>query len=356
MSDSHQADPAAAAASPEEVTLEDRPARVEFVVEQNYAGWTLAEYVSARLKRPPERSRLLKLLRGKALVHEEREPLLPETRIWPGLRFALRRRFPGDEGEPPPIPVLFEDEALLVVDKPAGLAVHPTARYFKSTLTWALNERHRDAAGNKPDPAHRLDRETSGVTVCGRTPPDTRALKAGFAARRVEKRYLALVEGSPEKESFEIALPLAVGTERIKVKMRIDPAGAESLTICSVLARYHTSTGDPLALICCEPRTGRQHQLRVHLAAAGHPIVGDKLYGPDENIFLKLAESGGKPAPAGSFDPLLSEEETSALRLWRQALHASELWLEHPRSGARMHFEAPLPPDMATLIATLRRA
>ena len=340
---------------PEDTTLDERPARVEFEVEQNYAGWTLADYVSAKLKRPPERSRLLKLLRGKALVHEEPAPLTPETRVWPGLRFALRRRFPGDEGEPPPIPVLFEDEALLVVDKPAGLAVHPTARYFKSTLTWALTERHRDAQGNKPDPAHRLDRETSGVTVCGRTPPDTRALKAAFAARRVEKRYLALVEGAPARDAFEIALPLAVGTERIKVKMRVDPAGAASLTCCSVVARYHASTGEPLALIACEPKTGRQHQLRVHLASIGHPIVGDKLYGTDEGIFLRLAESGGKPAPVNQFDPLITEAERRALRLWRQALHASELWLDHPRTGARMRFEAPLPADLAGLIASLSR-
>jgi len=354
VSDRHQA--AGAASGPGPFELEDRPSRVEFVVEENYAGWTLADYVAQKLKRPPERQRLLRLLRGKALVHGEPTPLLPETRVWPGLAFALRRRFPGDEGEPPPIPVVHQDDALLVVDKPAGLALHPTARYFRSTLTWALAERHRNQEGQKPDPAHRLDRETSGLVACGRTPRDTRALKAAFAARLVDKAYLALCEGAPPGEAFEIDRPLSVGTERIKVKVRVDPEGAPSLTSCSVLARYHDDTGAPLALIRCVPRTGRQHQLRAHLASIGCPLVGDKLYGPDQAIFLKLAESGGAPAPLGTFDALLDARERTRLRLWRHALHASELTVPHPRSGQRARFSIPLPQDIAALISTLTPA
>src|SRR5439155_516128 len=134
-------------------------ALIHYEVEPSYAGWTLAAYVAEKLKRPLPPERLERLLRGRSLVHGEAE-LLPETRIWAGLRFALRKRSPGDSGEPPQIPILHEDEALLVVDKPAGLALHPTARYDVSTLTWALAERHRNANGEKPDPAHRLDRET----------------------------------------------------------------------------------------------------------------------------------------------------------------------------------------------------
>jgi 23S rRNA pseudouridine1911/1915/1917 synthase len=269
--------------------------------------------------------------------------------VWPGLRFALRKRSPGDSGEPPDLRVVYEDEALLVVDKPAGLALHPTARYHVTTLTWALAQRHRNAQGDKPDPAHRLDRETSGLVACGRTPLHTSRLKAAFAARQVEKAYLAVVEGSPPADRFDIDLPLVVGGGRVKVKARVDPAGAQSLTCCEVVRRYQGAT-----LLRCVPRTGRQHQIRAHLKAAGFPLVGDKLYGPSEEIFLRLAESGGSPAPAGTFDELITRAEARSLRLWRQALHASELVVPHPVSGEMLRFESPLPGDIAALLATFR--
>src|SRR6266849_6178632 len=239
-------------------------ALVHFEVEPNYAGWTLAEYVAEKLKRPLAPARLDRLLRGRALVHQEPQ-LLPETRVWPGLRFALRKRSPGDEGEPPAVPVVYQDDALLVVDKPAGLALHPTARYHVSTLTRALETRHRNASGEKPDPAHRLDRETSGLVACGRGTLHTRALKAAFAARQVEKAYLALCEGDPPGE-FQVDVPLSVGTKRIKVKAWPDPQGMPAVTTFRVLVRYRDSQGQALSLLRCEPRTGRQ-QLIATLTA-----------------------------------------------------------------------------------------
>ena len=328
---------------------------VEFIVEANYAGWTLAEYVSEKLQRL-DKIRLDRMLRSRALVHAELAPLLPETLVWPGLRFALRKRSPGDEGEPPEIPVIYQDAALLIVDKPAYLALHPTARYHLTTLTHALATRHRDAEGNKPDPAHRLDRETSGLVACGRAPWATKRLKAAFAARQVDKTYLALCEGAAAQDAFAIELPLAVGTERIKVKVRVCDEGALAATDCAVVARLRDAAGAQLTLIRCVPRTGRQHQLRAHLAAVGLPIVGDKLYGVDEGIFLRLAESNAGPAKAGSFDPLITAEERSALRLPRHALHAETLIVPHPETSARMRFVAPLPADLAALLATLQPA
>lgn len=322
-------------------------ALIHFQVEPNYAGWTLAEYVAEKLKRPLSPDRLERLLRGRSLVHEEPE-LLPETRIWSGLRFALRQRSPGDQGEPPEIPVVYEDDSLLVVDKPAGLALHPTARYHVTTLTYALETRHRNAAGDKPDPAHRLDRETSGLVACGRSSFCTRRLKAAFAARQVEKAYLALVEGEPSKEQFEIDHPLRVGGGRVKVKVHVDPAGAPARTTCEVVRRFRG-----LSLLRCVPQTGRQHQIRAHLQAAGFPLVGDKLYGPSEEIFLRLAESDGTPAAAGTFDDLITPEERTRLRFWRQALHASELVVPHPVTGERMSFTAALPADFQGLVDSL---
>jgi 23S rRNA pseudouridine1911/1915/1917 synthase len=293
------------------------------------------------------------MLRSRALVHNERL-LLPETPVWPGLKFALRKRSPGDAGEPPPVPVVFEDDALLVLDKPAGLALHPTARYHVTTLTWALEKRHRNASGEKPDPAHRLDRETSGLVACGRNSYFTRQLKSAFASRAVEKAYLALVEGAPPQEQFEVEVPLVVGGGRVKVKVRVDPAGAPSHTHFEVVARYLDPAGKALAMLRCLPVTGRQHQIRAHLQAAGFPLVGDKLYGPSEEIFLRLAESGGSPPPPGMFDDLITPDERAALRLWRQALHAAELTLPHPATGERMRFQAAMPADIAALVATLR--
>ena len=321
---------------------------IHYEVESNYAGWTLAAYVAEKLKRPLPPERLDRLLRGRSLVHGEPE-LLPDTRVWAGLKFALRKRSPGDSGEPPRIAVVYEDDALLVVEKPAGLALHPTARYHVTTLTWALEQRHRNAKGEKPDPAHRLDRETSGLVACGRSPAHTRRLKAAFAARQVTKAYLAVVEGSPPEDRFDIDLPLVVGGGRVKVKVRVDPGGAPSLTSCEVVRRYQGFT-----LLRCVPRTGRQHQIRAHLLAAGFPLVGDKLYGPTEEIFLRLAESGGTPAPPGSFDRLITAAEAARLRLWRQALHASELVVPHPVSGERLRFQSPLPADIEALLSTLR--
>src|SRR5262249_34081821 len=160
------------------------------------------------------------------------------------------------------------------------------------------------------------------LVACGRTPYFTRRLKAAFAARQVSKAYLALVEGEPGRDRFEVDHPLTLGGSRVKVKMRVDPAGAPSVTVCEVVRRFRG-----LTLLRCVRRTGRQPQIRAPLLAAGFPLVGDKLYGPSEEIFLRLAESGGVPAPPGEFDDLITPEERLKLRLWRQALHASELVL-----------------------------
>jgi 23S rRNA pseudouridine1911/1915/1917 synthase len=333
--------------------VEQTAAVVEYVVEPNYAGWTLAAYVGEKIPRLLPHH-IERMLRGKALLAPEGVALGPETLVWAGLCFGLRKRAIGDTGEPAPLAVIHDDAALLIVDKPPYLAMHPTARYHLSTLTRALELHHRNAQGQKPDPAHRLDRDTSGLVACGRTPRDTTALKKAFADRLVEKSYLALVEGAPERDELLVDLPLLVGTERVKVKVRVAPEGAASVTACAVVARYRDGAGRAVTLLRCSPRTGRQHQLRAHLAAVGLPLLGDKLYGPDEGIFLRLVESGLGPAPAGEWDALITPEERVALRLPRHALHAEELSVPHPTSGERLRFHSPLPADLRAVIAALQ--
>jgi 23S rRNA pseudouridine1911/1915/1917 synthase len=248
------------------------------------------------------------------------------------MRFALLKEADPEPETPMVFGVVFDDAALLVVDKPAGLPVHPTARYAEHTFT-ALAKAAFPA--RKVDPAHRLDRETSGLLACGCAPKHTRALKASFAAGRVEKAYLALVLGDPGEDRFEVEAPLRLtGASGVKVRMHVDQAGLPSRTGFEVLGRRRAADGVPVALVACHPRTGRQHQIRAHLHHAGLHLVGDKIYGPDEMIFDRFTKRE------------LTEADHAVLRLPRQALHAWRLALPHPATGERMALESPLPEDL----------
>jgi RluA family pseudouridine synthase len=341
---------------------------LEYKVSQDAAGQRLDKFLRKRLESVPL-SHLYKLVRTKKVrVNGARTEIARLLEAGDVITVHGARDEKPAPAEKPAravkqdFKVIYEDDAILVCDKPAGLAIHPGTGLVGDTLVdqaRAYLERQglQLAEGEfKPSPAHRLDRETSGLVACGRGSIHTRALKAAFAARQVEKAYLALCEGEPPREDLHVDVPLSVGTERIKVKAHPDPNGLPAATVFRVLSRYRDGAGKPLALLRCEPRTGRQHQIRAHLLAAGFPLVGDKLYGPDEGIFFKLAESGGAPAPRGTFDDLITGEERRALRHFRQALHASELTLPHPVTGERLRFESPLPEDLRQLLSTLTPA
>jgi 23S rRNA pseudouridine1911/1915/1917 synthase len=229
--------------------------------------------------------------------------------------------------------VVYDDGALVVVDKPAGLPVHPTARYHLHTFTALARERF---PARKVDPAHRLDRETSGLLACGGAPEDTKRLKRAFAEGRVAKTYLALALGAPAADRFEVDAPLALtGASAVRVRMHVHGGGQPSATEFEVLGRRAAPDGAPVALLACRPRTGRQHQIRAHLHHAGLPLVGDKIYGPDEEIFDRFTRRAMTP------------DDHAALRLPRQALHAWRLELPHPRTGDPLALEAPLARDLA---------
>jgi 23S rRNA pseudouridine1911/1915/1917 synthase len=220
-----------------------------------------------------------------------------------------------------------------VVDKPAGLPMHPTATYHKHTLSYLLRQQYAEAAF-VPRIAHRLDRETSGLVICGKTAEAERKLKRAFEQHAIRKTYLAIVRGRMGDDTGEIALPMAPALEGLHVLMEVRlEGGLTAVTQYRVLART-----DEHSLLALAPSTGRQHQLRVHLSAIGHPIVGDKLYGPErEAPFLEYIETG------------LTPELELRLGMGRQALHAYSLSFQHPASGVDCALDAPVPDDMQGL-------
>lgn len=308
------------------------------------AGMRLDRFVQSQLKRT-SRTRAQKIILRGAYSPDAR-PLRGSDRVR-AEQCILLWRAPWDEQAPEiELPVLYEDGHLLAINKPAGIPVHPTARHHKGTVVKML-EGARD--GERLMLAHRIDRETSGVLLLSRTSFADRRVKAQFARdgdSPIEKRYLAITWGWPERDEFRVELPLELDpTSRYGVKMRVarPDEGLRAATGCEAVGRReHPETGRRYALVRCALETGRQHQIRLHLAALGLPLVGDKLYGPDDAIFGRGA------------DGTLTDEDRLALELDRHALHAELLALDHPEDGRRVRIEAPLTPDLAAFWESLR--
>ncbi|HET7826568.1 MAG TPA: RluA family pseudouridine synthase [Anaeromyxobacter sp.] len=304
--------------------------RVRFTVEPNYAGWRLDRYLQEKIQRL-SRARVQYLIDHR-LQAEGGRALKASTRVVPGLAFVLLRDAEPEPEAPLEFGVIHDDGALVVVDKPAGLPVHPTARYAAHTFTAAAKIRF---PGRKIDPAHRIDRETSGLLACGGAPEFTKRMKRDFADGRVAKTYLALAVGQPRTDRFEVDAPLALtGASAVRVRMHVDAGGLPSVTAFEVLERRAAPDGAPVALLACRPRTGRQHQIRAHLLHAGLPMVGDKIYGPDESIFDRFTRRE------------MTDDDRARLRLPRHALHAWRLELPHPRTREEVRLEAPLAEDL----------
>ena len=305
---------------------------IEFTVEPNYAGWRLDRYLCEKIRRL-SRTRVQRII-DRDLISARR--LKASSLVAPGLTFRLRRRVRDEPVVPENVRELYRDDWLLVLDKPAGLPIHPTARYQNSTLVAVLRARYGE--GFKADPAHRLDRETSGLVVCARTAEASRRLMRAFAGGEVDKEYLALCEGHPAEDEFEVDAPIAEGGEVVRIAVRIDrQRGKPARTRFTVEERF-VKDGLPFALLRARPQTGRQHQIRVHLKEAGHPVVGDKIYGRDEGYFDRFSKH------------CLEPEAWSHLRLDRHALHAARIGFAHPGHGRRVSFEAPLPEDLAAFL------
>lgn len=315
-----------------------RLVRVPVKVEPAFARWRLDRYLQQKI-RHISREQVQRLI-ATALDYDGPGRLKPATRVAPGMRFTILTEAEPEPEAPREFTVVFDDGDLLVVDKPSGLPVHPTSHSVNQTLTALARAAFPE---RKVDPAHRLDRETSGLLVCGCSPPITRALKATFARGQVAKTYLALVLGAPAEERFTVAVALKLtGASGVRVRMHAAADGLPAVTEFEVLERRRTPDDAPAALLACHPHTGRQHQIRAHLQHAGLLLVGDKIYGPDEMIFDRFTRHA------------MNDADRAALRLSRHALHAWKLALRHPGTGDALALEAPLPADLQEFWAGCR--
>ncbi len=266
-------------------------------------------------------------------------PTFPDARISEGDRLEY---LPSDTDEPPVetgYRKVYEDAHLLVVDKPANLPCHPGGRYFRHTL-WALLQRREGL--DVIHFVHRLDRETSGLVLVAKSPQAAKRCGARFSSGAVRKRYLALVEGRfPMGEIDARGYLVRDFQSLVRKKRRFYPDGecpsGPTAETCRTLLRG-TASKDGLTLVEAVPETGRLHQIRATLSGMGYPVVGDKIYGPDDALFIRFIEDR------------LSDEDRRRLRLHRQALHAAGLSIRHPFSNVALSLDAPLPPDMASLI------
>jgi 23S rRNA pseudouridine1911/1915/1917 synthase len=286
-----------------------------------------------------------------------------EDRVYCGDTVNIRLIEPPDKlhkPEPLPLKIVFEDPWIIVVDKPAGQIVHPAGPLQFGTLCNALQSHFdRQTAWPgllRPGIVHRLDRMTSGLIVVTKEHLSHRQLSIQFQRGRVSKTYLALVEGVIASERGTIDLPIGTSPEAGSVLMSCRPEAGDarpSVTEFEVIERYPCHS-----LVRAHPQTGRNHQIRLHLATIGHPVVGDAFYGPFGQIKLTKAEyaalrrqkSNGRKHGGDSEE---TPEDDSACDEpgGRHALHAHRLEFKHPILGGRVAFESPLPADMRAMIA-----
>jgi 23S rRNA pseudouridine1911/1915/1917 synthase len=261
----------------------------------------------------------------------------PSTTVATGDHYIIRREAKPEPPCPRTFTVLHEDARMRVIDKPAMLPVHATAKFYFNTLTRVMWERYPDEP--ELQICHRLDRETSGCLVLARDREAAAFLKGAIAAKdKTTKQYVAVVHGRPPwDEEITLDIPLRLSTEaddtRLpQVRMLPDPRGLPAMTRVRV-----ERANDRYALVRCTLVTGRQHQIRAHLAASGFPIVGDKIYTHGDDAFIEYCAEGLTPELAEMFV------------LPRHALHAARITVPHP-DGGQVTAEAPLPPDMAGLV------
>jgi 23S rRNA pseudouridine1911/1915/1917 synthase len=324
--------------------MTDKPEQHSFIVDEAEAGARVDRMLAGRLP-ALSRSRLKKLIESGALRLGGETINEPSYRVKPGQELSLKVPA-ATEAEPEaqdiPLVVLYEDAEVIVVDKPAGLVVHPAPGNPDRTLVNALiahcGDSLRGIGGvRRPGIVHRLDKDTSGLMVAAKTEAAQASLSAQFAARSIDRLYLAVVWGVPSPAAGEISGNIG-RNPRNRKKMAVVARGGRPATtrykVVRTLARAAAS------LVECRLLTGRTHQIRVHLSEAGHALIGDPLYGRRTR-----QRTAGLNATA--------RETVAAFP--RQALHAAHLGFDHPVSGEHLSFTSDLPPDLRGLIETLEQ-
>lgn len=298
----------------------------QFRIPDECAGFRL-DRALAHLLPSHSRSRLQEWLKAGLVLLDGRQRDA-RHKVWGGEALQVVEPPPPEaraqEPEDIPLAIVFEDDALLVVDKPAGLVVHPGSGNWSGTLLNALLHHAPQLAGvPRAGIVHRLDKDTSGLMVVAKTPQAQTALIRQMQARSIRRHYLALVHGTVAGGGI-VDAPLGRHPLQ-RTRMAVVDSGRHAITHYSVRARFARAT-----LVECRLETGRTHQIRVHMASIGHPLVGDATYGRRRSGDAVLDGFG------------------------RQALHAFRLGLDHPASGLPLAWESPLPADFETLLARLR--
>lgn len=293
------------------------------------AGMRLDAFLVLRL-RPPSRSVVQKFIsEGRVFLRGRRAKA--STRV--SRKDTVIVRYPP-RNEPPPLhrrlPVIYEDESVLAVNKPGGVLSHPTGKIVRNSATSILAEQ---CPGMRLHLTHRLDRETSGLLLLAKNPTAAFCIARQFEKRTVRKAYLAVVRGRISFERRTVDEPIGSEGGRIRLRQAIDPVGGVS----AVTDFKRLAAGDRLSLVLARPRTGRLHQIRVHLASLGHPVLGDKLYMDGGEAFLKAVEG------------TLKDSDFEALGARRHMLHAASLRFTHPEGGKTLRLLAPPPDDFSAV-------
>jgi 23S rRNA pseudouridine1911/1915/1917 synthase len=328
------------------------PSVIEFAAGPEDAGQRIDRWLADRMD-GVSRARVQTLIReghvrGGGTIREARTLVKPGTIYSVGMPPAVETSVAGENL---PLDIVYEDDDLVVIDKPAGLVVHPAAGHATGTLVNALiahcGESLSGIGGVKrPGIVHRLDKDTSGLLVVAKTDAAHQALAAQFKSHgrdgRLHRSYTALVWGTLPRPAGRIEASLGRSrVNRMKIAVVPEAAGRAAITHYRVLETFRGArpAGD-VSLLELVLETGRTHQIRVHLAHIGHPVLGDQVYGSGFKTRIAALEEGA---------------QSVATALQRQALHASELQFEHPTTAKKMRFNSPLPADLAALAKALRR-